>query len=127
MGLDPIVGKMTGEPTMAPKPYIPWKSLITQDAGSRSQVVDDFYEKLKILKMEQVARDKYKKFNREISLSELDDMLNAEKAMAEKRKSVRGYTDEAKRERANLAIERIAKKYVRHSDGTYKGYEVNRP
>jgi hypothetical protein len=110
----------------APNPYLPLRSLITQDAGSRSQVVDDFYNKLSVLKMEKVAREKYHKFNRSISLADLDDMLGAEKAMAEKRKTVRGSPDATKRERVNLSVERIARRYVRNPDGTYKGYDVNR-
>ena len=93
--------------------------------GTRSQIIEDFYNKLDALQREKTSRDKYGVKNENIKIGELEDMLKTEREMAKKRSQFKGTYDEDKRRRLTLQLENMAKRWVRNPDGTYKEYRVN--
>jgi hypothetical protein len=123
-GVDKILGVATGEPGASLPPY--WgRTLLTPEAGSRSQIIDDFYKKLNLLIREQSAREAGKT-DRTINLSELKAMLKAEADMADIRRSYKGKHDMAWRIRQMRKIENIAERFVRTPTGEYKSPKVKK-
>jgi hypothetical protein len=118
-GMDRILELVTGE-RGAPIPAAPLRSIITPPPGTRSQIVEDFYDKLNRLSVEERARGEYGVKNPEIDTRDLKAMINAERAMAAIRREYRGTYDEAKRERLTQRMEALAKQWVRTKEGRYK-------
>lgn len=123
--VDPILSKATGE-VGAIAPVVPWRAFVSPPQGVRSQILDDFYEKLTALEHEAYARKHLKAKNEKINVAALPEMLVAEKNIAKERQRLHTITDPDQRESITVKMERIARKYVRTPEGQYKGWFIRK-
>lgn len=120
-GIDPLLEKTLGDKP-SPIPVRPWRSFVSAPEGSRSQILDDFYTKLTILRHEAAARRDFDVWDNSIDLSLLDDMERQEKVISKLRHEMKGNPDQDVRETLMRAAQEAARPFVRNEKGEYRSF-----